>query len=237
MRIAICDDETAVRDALVSGVRKYYPSAKIDSFHSGEELLACKEQPDILLLDIWMQGMNGMETARAFRIKNKKAILIFVTALEEYVFEAFDVRAFQYLVKPFSEERFAVVLKEAVDQYLELSSGVSEVEEKSLMVKIGGTHMNIKLADIISAEVYNRKIVLHKIDGDIEYYGRMSALEELAGEDFFRSHRAYLVHFKYVVKYDKSMVYLERGTALMAKKNYQEFVKRYLGYIQRIGDI
>lgn len=160
-----------------------------------------------------------------------------MTALEEYVFEAFDVRAFQYLVKPFSEERFAVVLKEAVDQYLELSSGVSEVEEKSLMVKIGGTHMNIKLADIISAEVYNRKIVLHKIDGDIEYYGRMSALEELAGEDFFRSHRAYLVHFKYVVKYDKSMVYLERGTALMAKKNYQEFVKRYLGYIQRIGDI
>ena len=231
MRIAICDDEKAVRDMLRDGVHKYYPSAEIELFCSGEDLLLCERQPDILLLDIGLRGRDGMETARELRKRNKRTVLIFVTALKEHVFEAFHVRAFQYLVKPFTEEKFAAVLAEAVEQYLEVSSIKEEEKEKSRMIKVGGTYVKIRLADIISAEVYNRKIILHKTDGDLEYYGRMRALEEMAGEDFFRPHRAYLVHFKYVVKYDKSMIYLKKGTALMAQKNYREFVKRYLKYI------
>ena len=61
----------------------------------------------------------------------------------------------------------------------------------------------------------------------------MSELEKEVGDDFFRSHRAYLVHFKYVEKYDASTIYLEKGTALMAKQKFPDFVKKYMQYNER----
>lgn len=68
-----------------------------------------------------------------------------------------------------------------------------------------------------------------------QYYGKMSDLETMAGENFFRPHRAYLINFKYVDKYDASTIYLEKGTAIMSKQNYPEFVKKYIKYIQMRG--
>lgn len=103
------------------------------------------------------------------------------------------------------------------------------------MINNGGIHIKIMLDSIIYAEVFNRKVVIHRIDSDIEYYGKMSELERMVGEDFFRPHRAYLVNLKYVEKYDASTIYLEKGTALMAKQKFPEFVKRYMKYNQRKG--
>ena len=74
---------------------------------------------------------------------------------------------------------------------------------------------------------------IHTLEEDLEYYGKISELERQAGKDFYRTHRAYLVHFRYVVKYDASMVYLERGTAMMSKGRFSDFVKQYLKYNQR----
>lgn len=231
MKIAICDDEKEMRDILAGKVQFRYPSAEISCYKSGEELLSRGADVDILFLDIQMPGLDGMETARRFRRNHKSTILIFVTAMEEYVFLAFDVEAFHYLVKPFSDEKFASVLYRAVEQYRQ-----SEKEDKYMMIKAKGMHSKVLLKDILYAEVFNRKIILHKTDGDIEYYGKMSELAKLAGEDFFRSHRAYLVHFKYVERYNATTIYLERGTALMAKQNYPLFVKSYLKYNQRKGN-
>lgn len=76
-------------------------------------------------------------------------------------------------------------------------------------------------------------MVIHTVDSDIEYYGRMKELEEKAGDNFYRSHRAYLVNFDFVRKYDASVIYLERGQALMAKQNYRDFVKSYLKHIRK----
>lgn len=235
MRIGICDDEKEIRTMMAEKVRRVYPEAEITGYSSGEALLGEEIQPDILFLDIRMPGRDGMETAKEFRKKNQKTILIFVTVLEEYVFQAFDVGAFHYLVKPFSDEKFEEVLCRAAEQYRKQTACPPEKEEKYLMIKAGGTSRKVLLSDMIYAEVFDRKIILHGTKGDIEYYGRMSQLQEAAGEDFFRTHRAYLVHFKYVVKYNASTIYLEQGTALMAKQKYPEFVKQFLKYNQRKG--
>ena len=69
----------------------------------------------------------------------------------------------------------------------------------------------------------------------IEYYGKLSDLEDIAGDSFFRPHRAYLINFKYVVRYDATTIYLEKGTVLMAKQNYPKFVKKYMKYNQKRG--
>ena len=90
MRVVICDDEKNIRELIADKVLKQYPEAEIVFFSSGEELLLSDNHTDILLLDIQMSGKNGMETARELRKKDKDVILIFVTAVEEYVFQAFD---------------------------------------------------------------------------------------------------------------------------------------------------
>ncbi|MCM1174565.1 MAG: LytTR family DNA-binding domain-containing protein [Blautia sp.] len=239
MRVAVCDDEKEVQRLLAGKIKELCPEAGVYSYGSGEELLLAKEPFDILLLDIQMAGRNGMETAAELRKRNKSTILIFITALEEYVFQAFDVGAFHYLVKPFTDEKFEMVFAAAVEQYRSRERMgcvlAAEAEERYIVVKTGGVSTRILTKDIVYAEVFNRKVMIHSIHRDIEYYGKLSDLEKQLGEDFFRAHRANLVHFKYVEKYNASEIWLEKGHALMARQNYAEFVKRYLRYNQRKG--
>ncbi len=238
MRIAVCDDEKEVRDMFAGRIGELYPDADVSFYQSGEELLLAGNDPDILLLDIQMPGKSGMETAKQFRRNNKDTVIIFVTALEDYVFQAFDVGAFHYLVKPFDDGKFVEVLSNAAAETADKKRrGKADGRRKRppLIVSTGGRHVSVDLEEIVYAEVYDRKVVIHTVDSDIEYYGRMKELEEKAGDDFFRSHRAYLVNFGFVRKYDASVVYLERGQALMTKQKYRDFVKKYLKYIQRKG--
>ncbi len=238
MQIAVCDDEKEIRDMFAEMIGKLYPKAGLSLYRSGEELLLSDKEPDILLLDIQMPGKNGMETAKELRRKNKKAVIIFVTALDDFVFQAFDVGAFHYLVKPFDDRKFAEVLQNAVKQSEEkkkLESAGRKGEMPSLMITAGGEHITVNLEDIVYAEVFDRKVILHTMDADIEYYGKMRELEEKAGDKFYRTHRSFLVNFGYIRKYDATTVYLKKGQALMAKQNYQGFVKSYLRYNQRKG--
>lgn len=240
MQIAVCDDEKEIRDMLAKKIGRLYPEADLSLYQSGEELLLSDKEPDILLLDIQMPGKNGMETAKALRRNNKNTIIIFVTALEDFVFQAFDVEAFHYLVKPFDDGKFAEVFLNAVKQFEDrkkLENANVNREKPSLMITTGGEHITVNLEDIIYAEVFDRKVILHTMDSDIEYYGKMKELEKKAGDDFFRSHRSYLVNFNFIWKYDATTIYLKRGQALMAKQNYHDFVKSYLRYNQRKGNI
>ena len=236
MKIAVCEDEIEVQKMFAESIQKVCPNAEILCYLSGEALLEADEQIDILFLDIQMPGKNGMETARALRKRGMDTILIFVTVIEEYVFQAFDVGAFHYLVKPFEQEKFAEVLRNAIKQKINKKANETEFPKKEspcLMITTDGKHLTVNLKDIVYAEVFNRKIIIHTMDGEIEYYGKMKELEQKAGELFYRSHRAYLVNLGYITKYNATTIWLEKGQALMAKQNYPEFVKRYLKYNQQ----
>lgn len=75
--------------------------------------------------------------------------------------------------------------------------------------------------------------MLHTVNGDIEYYGKLTDLSDQAGADFYRSHRAYLVNLKYIEKYNATTIWLEQGTALLSKKQFAGFVRQYMQYINR----
>ncbi|MBD5507709.1 MAG: response regulator transcription factor [Lachnospiraceae bacterium] len=245
--ITICDDDKTLQEFLQQKIRKFCAnkntSCRIICCDSGEELLNLPA-PDILFLDIQMSGKNGMETARELRRRHEDTILIFVTAMSEYVYEAFDVDALHYLIKPFSDEKLQEVLEKALRQLQSLSE-IKEGQRKSekplenqenskiLLVKRGGLSTKVFLSDIIYAEVFNRKVMLHTINGEIEYYGKLTDLSEQAGVDFYRTHRAYLVNLKYVEKYNATTVWLEQGTALLSKKQFSGFVQQYMQYINR----
>lgn len=237
MQIAICDDEKEIRDMFAEKIMRIYPKAELEQYRSGDELLSAGRTPDILLLDIRMPGRDGMETAKELREKSSETVIIFISALEDFVFQAFDVGAFHYLVKPFEDKKFEEVLSRAVEQAgaRKAQPEDSKCKKPRLMITAGGRHMAVSLEDIVYAEVFDRKVIIHTMDADIEYYGKMKELARQAGDEFYRPHRAYLVNFDYIVKYDASNIYLKRGQALMAKQNYREFVQQYLRYNQRKG--
>ncbi len=234
MRIIICDDEKNIQSLLKQKAKRFFAEKNIPCeilcCDSGEEVLTLARQEgsiDLLFLDIQMPGRNGMEIARELRRRHKDILIIFVTALSDYVYEAFDVDALHYLVKPFTDEKLFQVLDKAVRQTAE------PTQPRAILVKRGGLSTKILFSDIIYAEVFNRKVMLHTIHGDIEYYGKLTDLSEQAGADFYRTHRAYLVNLKYVEKYNASTVWLEQGTALLSKKQFSGFVQQYMQYINR----
>ena len=233
--VAICDDEAFMLDLLEEKVKKMLPSAVTERFSSGKGLLEASTKTDILFLDIQMPGIDGMETARLFHSQHRDTLIIFVTAAPEYVFQAFDVGAFHYLVKPLSDDKFDEVFGNALLEIGRRNKGRDGDDGDYMMIQAGGVHTKILFKDIIYAEVFNRKVIIHTINGDTEYYGKLSDLEKKVGEDFFRPHRSYLIHFKYVLRYDAVSAVLENGTALIAKQNYPKFVKQYLKYNQRKG--
>lgn len=237
MQIGICDDEKEIRDAILGKIKNLYPEEDIVSFGSGQEILAALRLPDILFLDIQMPGMNGLETAKRLRQRSRRMIIIFVTVTEDYVFQSFDVGAFHYLVKPFNDKKFEEVLHGAVRQHQERAaeSASNKRNLPSLVVNARGQHLTVPLEEIVYAEVFNRKIIVHTADADIEYYGKMKDLEKIAGDDFYRPHRAYLINFNYVRRYDATAIYLKRGQAFMAKQNYPDFVKAFLKFNRRKG--
>lgn len=103
MKIAVCDDDKAAREHIVSLVKEQIQDAEIMTFATGEEMLEVQSTFDISFLDVEMREISGMDVANHIRQEeqgNTKSIIIFVTGYEKYMNSAFDVSAFHYLLKP-----------------------------------------------------------------------------------------------------------------------------------------
>lgn len=230
MRIAICDDDARGRERIRTLLEKEFSQAQTREFDSGMKLLENVEegwQPDIVLLDIAMEGMDGMETAR--RLKERSdAILIFVTGVKEQVFQAFDVGAFHYLMKPVDQNKMTDVLKRAVQEVEK-----RQTTPRYLLVKTEGSHRRVPVEDILYVENSGRKVILHTRTGCLEYYERMNHLEEVLGEGFYRCHRGYLVALSAVDGYDHESITVAGGEKIyLAKQKYSEFVKLYCRFLK-----
>lgn len=231
MIIAVCDDDENIRKHLAkmicSFTDKYDDPVQILTFSSGEELLGCEVDLDIVIMDIGMSGMNGIKTAARLR-QVSGAILIFVTALKDYVFDAFDVGAFHYLLKPVDENKFFEVLERALGEVEARSSK----KNAGFTVKTLNGFRTVKSDDIYYAENIARKIVLHTREGDVSYYEKMEHLEKQLGNSFFRCHRGYLVSLDKVKQYDSREIVLVNGDRiLLSRQKYSDFVQAYMKYM------
>ena len=230
MNIAICDDESRVRTGIRNVLKEAFPGTEIREFVSGQELLEAAGQdylPDIVLMDIAMNGMDGMETARKLR-ERYQVLLIFVTGVKEQVFQAFDVGAFHYLLKPVEKEKLLSVMERAFEKVEKAGA-----KPKYMLVKVPGGHRRINAADILYAESDGRKVILHMKQENLEFYEKMEELEQRLGEGFYRCHRGYLVSLSEVRGYDKANIRMSNGeTVYLAKRKYSEFVQTYCRYLQ-----
>lgn len=236
LSIAVCDDEIIECAGMAEKIRGNLEEMKVPcflrQFNSGEELLQSEEDFDIVFLDIMMDGLDGMKTAKRIRKKASCRLLVFISASREYVFDAYDVEAFWYLVKPVETAKLKQVLKKAVLK-------TEAASPDFILVNKGRQKQKIFLRDILYFEIMGRLIDIHKTGGISDYYGKISILEEeLREKGFFRCHKSYLVHLKYVKGYNRQEAVLDNGEKIpVSKRRYEEFCKALLSYMKKSGGI
>lgn len=200
MRVLIVDDEAPARDRLSSLLADSGKHEVVGEAGNGEEALALagRSQPDVVLLDIRMPGMNGIETAHHLNTFDTPPAIIFTTAYDEYAIEAFDARAVGYVLKPVRRER----LDRALEQAARLSnvtlsevarrSGISD-RRKHICVRAHGELKLIPLRDVFSFHADQKYVRVQHVNGKDLIDDSLKHLEEEFSDEFVRIHRGALV--------------------------------------------
>ena len=173
-----------------------------------------------------MDNLDGIETAKMLRQRRNRSLLIFVTVLKEYVFNAFEVEAYDYLLKPLDSNHFERTMDRAI-------STLTQRTDKSIVIQRGSSCDVVPLAQIVYCEVQGRKVYVHQSDGEIiDYYDNLENFERQMDRRFFRCHRSYLVNLDYVRGCDTGLVTLSLGAQIpvsrLRERDLTQALLRYM---------
>ena len=233
LKIAICEDDNIQRKGILNMIDRYLGMSGKEyeafEFTSGEKLLTCTEKFDIFFLDIQMDNISGIDTAKQIRKVYEKAIIIFITGFKDYVFDAFDVHAFHYIIKPINENKFNEVLNSVIR--------LLSKKDKLLIAKTSNSSYKVFLKDILYLESNQRKVKIHTTYDVIEYYYKISDLEkELLEDNFYRCHKSYIVNLKYVQSFDNTFITLKNSEKVyISKYKLTDFSKAFMYYLKNEG--
>ena len=225
--IAVCDDETgeaeALRDHAAAWGQESGRTCKIDTFPSAEALWFAYEggRYDILLLDVEMGGISGLELARRLRASGSRAEIGFITSHFEFFGEGYEVDALHYMVKP--------VTREKLFQVLEKAAGRLAAEPPSVIISCAGETVKLYERDILYVESFRHDIVIHTRGEEYRLKENISSFEERLSAAFYRVHRSYLVSLRAVVRINRSGVTLEDGTEIpLARGKYDDVNRAFI---------
>lgn len=197
LQLAVCDDEKVFRSDLRKILGTELELCGIDyhisEFTSGEELIAGLEKADcqILFLDIEMKGIDGVETARRLRETKRQMEIIFVTSYADFVFQGYEVRALNYILKPYAPEKIAAVLHTALEA-LDIEA------EKYYVIDQRGGSIRVPLWSVKYFSSDRRTVHAVTTEQEYTFYEKLSDLETELPDTFVRIHNRYLVHLKYL---------------------------------------
>jgi len=234
MRIAICDDEILQLELLKHYVEKWAKeegiNCTIELFKSAESLHFQWLEDfsyDIILLDIQMAKLSGIELAKLIREKDEHIQIIFVTAIPDYIGEGYDVDAINYLIKPIREEKLRECLNKAINQ--------KEIQPKSILVEIDGGIHRIYEDSIMYLEIKGHELFIYQENNLISIRKPLSEMEELLSKgEFIKPHRSYIVALKYIKHMDSKEIILKNGTTIpISRGNSKNVQRRFFDYFKR----
>lgn len=234
IRIAVVEDNQMHRETAVQLLRKYeaehHVSMEIREFADGREIIeGYRPCWDLILLDIEMPGLNGMEAARLIRSKDEGVILVFITNIAQYAIKGYEVGALDFILKPLRYSAFEMKLGHIVSQ-------IERKKGKSVVITAGDRLRKVAVADILYVEVINHQVIYHLQGGEtIEFRGSLKAEEDLlAGQDFARCNSGYLVNLQYVTGIRDGMAVVGRDSLPISRARKKEFIKAVADYISGI---
>lgn len=210
LKIAICDDEqkqmTYVTHVVSSWADKNRHMVDIRTYSSAKSFLFDyleEKDFDILLLDIEMPEMSGIELAKAVRKENATVQIVFITGYYEYFSDGFDVSALHYLIKPADERKLMPVLDRAVNNL--------QYRQRSVLLSSPEYDVKVALADIQYVESENVHVVVHTASGVYRSRISLTKFAEQLDETFLKVHRSYIVGLKYVKRISRTDITMLNG--------------------------
>lgn len=220
IRIAVCDDQEIVCDTMIRQISDMSRGAwKAEKYISGRKLVEDDKTYDIILLDIDMPDLNGIETAKEIRKKDKRVKIIYITNYGGYAGYAFGVHAFGYLLKPVKEKELKEQILEAV-QYLNEEHKKTELE----LHTIGGL-IRIPAEEIFFFEYMDRKLFVYTERGVyIEKEKISNCNEKMAPYGFAMPHKSFVVNLKKIQMIKGNEITLSDGKKIpLSQKKSREF--------------
>lgn len=241
IRVLLVDDEPLAR----SVIREYLEEEKaieiLAECNDGFEALKFlqENEADLVFLDIQMPRINGFEM---LELIDKPPLVIFTTAFDEYAIKAFEASAIDYLLKPFSRERFQKALEKVRDKSLQKQMAVSQEElsngngylkqSNRIVIRNQGKIIIIPLSDIFYFEASDDYVRIHSRQGKFLKTKTLSSYEKaLAGQSFIRVHRSYLLNVDFIAgiephEKESYLAILTTGDRVpVSKSGYSKIVK------------
>ncbi len=231
MKIAVVDDVKTDRDKLSAIVKvkfaeKGYPVTVLDPFDSGDALLTqfIAGRYDFIFLDIFMDGTNGIETAKKIRETDRSVKLIFITYSNDFASESYDVQANYYLLKPYGDKDITRMLEN-----LELS----DLEAKRILALPDG--QSILLYTIIYTSFSGHYVTIHRNMGSpVRVRCTQSAFEQLllSHYGFILCTKGIVVNLREVCELESNMFLMKNGEhVFISRRKYADVKKAYYDYL------
>ncbi len=236
LNIAVCDDEPIEIEYLTSLTQEWARIAKnavnVSGFESAEAFLFRYEEDksfDILLLDIQMKAMDGIELAEKIREHNSSMQIVFITGFPDYISRGYDVSALHYLVKPVEKEKLFEVLSKA-DANL-------KKEEKFILLSVDSESFKINLKDILYVEAFGHSICVVCKNGEYNVKLPISDITKMLDNSFVRCHRSYVANLGLVSRISKTDIVFDNGKSIpVSRRMYNDvnvaFINFYRGKIK-----
>lgn len=233
MKIAICDDEHVQQQYLKQIITEYgkekHTPMEVECFGSSEELLFHYPEGlpfELLILDIQMKKMSGIELAEEIRRKDKQIKIIFLTGYETYALKGYTVGAARYLLKPLKEEELFQAMEE-------LQKETEQGEQNYFGFQYLGEYIKLAYQDVYYVAVDGHYLHMHTAKEDYIWKGTLaSAKQMLFGEDFVQANRSVILNMRHVDRIRKESAQMDDGSEVEISRNHykkvnQRFIEMY----------
>lgn len=227
----LCDDSDEERGALSRAIQNYAArqglELRLETASNAGELLKrwALSRWDAVFLDIYMPGLSGIDAALRLRAMDPGLCLIFATVSREHGLVSYDLRATDYLLKPFTQQDVDSVLDYFLEKYAD--------KLRSLRVRTAWGDFDVRFRDICYIEIQNHQAVLHTREQELTLWRSLDELEEqLQDENFLRCHRSYLVNLEHVRELGRRDFVMDCGDLVpVSRQKIQSVQQRYQAWL------
>jgi DNA-binding LytR/AlgR family response regulator len=236
VNIAICDDDNSELEKIKSAVetfialKQHEHQIAVQIFTNGNDLLSYISRHgsfDLLILDIIMPGINGLEIAEEIRSNNSACKIIFLTSSPEFAVHSYKVRAFYYFLKPFSDSELIVQLEKALDE-------MAVEQSSSIIIKGKSKLTRVQIHKIRYLESVKHVVFFHLHNNEaLSCYGSMEEFHDilLADNRFVKCHKSFIVNMNYVISISKKdFVLADKTLVPISKQVFQQVKNAYINY-------
>ena len=230
IRIAIVEDAAFDRQVLRDCLREYGQETgtelQITEFTGGTAFLEQNQEDlDLIFMDIMMDGLDGLTTARKLRRRDDKVLLVFVTSMLQYAVQGYSVDAMDFIVKPVTYTGLKLCMDRVVRRLNETTAVRLRFTNRE------GTH-SVDAAEICYIESLEHKIVVHTVQGEIQSDMSLAAAEKMVKAlPFFRCHVSYLVNLRYVDRVSGNDVWVNGDRLAISRYRRKDFLEAWSAWL------